>query len=932
MSIELRILGALEVVAEGRPLALGGRKQRALLALLALHANELVSSDRLLEEVWPDSEPGAAAPSLHVYVSQLRKALGGSAAALETRPGGYALALAPDQLDAVRFERLLREGRQALAAGEPEHARAMLTEALSLWRGPALADLAYQSFAERESARLQELRLEALEGRLEAELQLGRHAELVSELEGLVQAEPLRERMRGQLMLALYRSGRQADALESYREGRQALVSELGLEPGPELRELEAAILRQDSSLAVEPPELRARRHLPAPATPLVGRRRETDDVVSLLGDGTRLVTLSGAGGVGKTRLALQAAHELAECFPDGVYFVGLAPVRDPELVPAAIGGALGVREAAPRPFVDSLKEHLRSRRLLLVLDNFEHVDEAAPLVGELLAEASGLKALITSRAGLHLYGEHEYQVPPLTEEEAVELFAARAQAARPGFALDGARTHVAELVRRLDGLPLAIELAAARSSELSPGQMLGFLTNRLELVTAGPRDVAARQQTLRATIEWSYDLLDEAERALFARLGVFAAGCTLAAAEGVCAADLETLASLVDKSLVREQEGPDGDPRFEMLETIREYALERLDESGEAEAVRRKHAEHFLALIKEAEGHVFAADQSSWLERLEVDHANLNAARLFLTRSGSRELALELVAAIWRFLYVGGRLTEGRTWLEEALAETHEPTIPRVRALQGAGMLATSQNANEHGRKRIEEALALARQLGDTWGIAASQNLLGTHSLLGGDEERAVALHDESVVLFREVGDQRMLSAATANLGVSAFSRGDYDRAVDLLEESLTIARSLQSTKDVAMMLNTLGLATLCQSHVDEGEALLRESLALAEQGEFKVVVLWGLEGLAAVAAARGEAERAARLLGASDGLAEALAVPLIEIPYVRPIRERSVAAARGELQEPAFAAALAEGRSMTLEDAIAYALAGNAPGVCDF
>jgi len=621
VEVEFRLLGPLEASADGRPLALGGPKQRALLALLLLHANEVVPAERALDEIWPGVDPGAAARSLQVYVSSLRKALGDAGAALQTRPGGYVLALGEDDLDAQRFETLASEGRRALREGQPQRASSLLRDALALWRGPVLADLRYEDFAQGAIDRLEELRLTAIEERIEADLSLGRQVELSAELEELVSAHPLRERFRRQLMLARYRSGRQADALAAFRDARRTLQDELGLDPGPELKELELAILRHDPALTVEPPELNARRRLPSPATTLVGRRKEVDEITELLG-AARIVTLTGSGGTGKTRLAIQAAHELAGDFPHGVVFVGLAGVRNPELVVGAIAAALGVPEGA-RPAADALAEHLRERTLLLLVDNFEQVDAAAPALSALLAAASGLRLLVTSRHPLRIYGEHEFPVPPLVEEEAVALFVARARAVKRDFEVSAA---VSELCLLVDRLPLAIELVAARVRELSPHMMLSDLPRRLDLAVAGPRDAPARHQTLWATIEWSYDLLDGPGRTLFARLAVFVGGCTVEAAVTVCDAAAEEVRSLVEKSLLFET-----GPRVVMLETVREYALERLHDLGESSAIRRRHADYFLTFV--LAGAELRGDprEYEWMDRLEADHENLRAAFAYL-------------------------------------------------------------------------------------------------------------------------------------------------------------------------------------------------------------------------------------------------------------------------------------------------------------
>jgi DNA-binding SARP family transcriptional activator len=494
--VEFRLLGPLEVEQDGHVLAVDGRRQRALLAVLLLHANTVVPRDRLIDALWGESPPETAANALQVAVHALRKLLG--ADRIVTRGRGYLLRVEGGELDVERFGALCERART-----EPSGAAAeTLREALALWSGPALSDLGEAPFAAVESARLEELHLAALEERIAADLALGRHGELVPELEALVAAHPYRERLRREHMLALYRSGRQAEALVVYQEARRTLVGELGIEPGHELQALEQAILRQDAALAL--PAARAKSNIPAPLTPLVGRRLELAAVTSLVrGREARLLTLTGPGGTGKTRLAVESAWELISDFADGVRFVDLATIADPELVATQILGSLEVDEQPGRPVEETLKDALRGRQLLLVLDNFEGVTAAGPLVTELLAAAPGLKALVTSSVVLDLYGEHEYPVPPLAlpdiehdgveslaRSEAVELFAARARAVRPTFRLTAANVRVlAAICVALDGLPLAIELAAARTRELAPEAMLERLEQRLELLTAGPRD-----------------------------------------------------------------------------------------------------------------------------------------------------------------------------------------------------------------------------------------------------------------------------------------------------------------------------------------------------------------------------------------------------------------------------------------------------------
>ncbi|HYY32067.1 MAG TPA: adenylate/guanylate cyclase domain-containing protein, partial [Gaiellaceae bacterium] len=482
--------------------------------------------------------------------------------------------------------------------------------------------------------------------------------------------------------------------------------------------------------------------NLPRPASSFVGRERELGEVTELLQDGARLLTLSGPGGSGKTRLAIEAAAALVPEFKAGVFWVPLASLRDPALVSETIAQTLGAK--------DGLADHIQERELLLLLDNLEQVVEAAPELGSLLEACPNVKLLITSRELLRIRGEVEYAVPPLSDEEAVALFCARAQTA--------ADEMIPELCRRLDNLPLALELAAARASVLSPAQILERLSKRLDLLKGG-RDAEARQQTLRATIEWSYDLLDEGEQRLFARLAVFEGGCTLEAAEAVAEADLDLLQSLVDKSLVRHTE-----ERFWMLETIREYAAERIEESREADEVRRRHAEHFLALAEEAKPHLRRHWSGQWLDRLEPEHDNLRAALDRLEASGESELALRLAGAVWGFWDMRGHLAEGRRRLEGALQADERPTAARAEALNGAAALAFDGGDPSTARLRAEEALALHRALGDGWGAAYSVYLLG-HAALEADPMRARRLFEESLRLFGELGDQHYTLDSTRKL-----------------------------------------------------------------------------------------------------------------------------------------------------------------------
>ena len=609
-----------------------------------------------------------------------------------------------------------------------------------------------------------------------------------------------------------------------------------------------------------------------------------------------------------------------------------------------AAAGTLGVKEAGGQPLLVSLEDYLREKHILLVVDNFEHLLEAAPTVSELLSAAPKLKVLATSRIPLRLYGEHEYSVPPLalpdperspsveslTHYEAVRLFMERAQAAKADFSMTNESTPaVVEICYRLDGLPLAIELAAARIKVLSPQKILERLGNRLKLLTGGARDLPERQRTLRSTIEWSYGLLEEGEKLLFARLSVFAGGCTLEAIEDICNAEgdvpmdvLDAVESLVDKSLLRQEEGVGGEPRFYMLETIHECAREKLQESGKAEELRRLHAQYFLSLAEEAKPRINEAERDLWRSRLETEHGNLRAALRWAMDSEDSSKALRLADAIFWFWFHRGYWKEGRGWFEEALGLPggSTSTAERAEALTGVGILAWLQGDHDVARSRLEESVTLCRNLQYRYGLVHSLHFLSMEMLGRGDTTAARSMAEESVEIARAGEGGFDLAIVLANLGLAAHTQNDYAVARSVLRECIEICRNIGDNWLLSLPYRHLGYIELRDGNYEQATALFKEGLSALSDVKEKWFIARAVETLAISSAMQGDYVRAARLFGAGETLREAVGASVQE--FYRPDYDRGIVAAREGTDKAAWEEARAQGRAMTLDEAVSYAL----------
>jgi predicted ATPase/DNA-binding SARP family transcriptional activator len=931
--VEFGVLGPLVVQAGGSDVEIRRGISRTLLAALLLRPGDTVSAPSLMEILWGEDQPRNPANALQIQISYLRKALSAGLVdarqPIVTRAGGYALEVDPTSVDAVRFEQLVGELEPPDDASTDDQLRSSLEKvdaALALWRGDAFSDVLGEPFVQGAVARLDEAHWQARELRVDIQLALGRHGEAVGELGTMITEQPLRERLHERLVVALYRSGRQADALRAYEAAREILLEELGLDPGPELRQLQSRILAQDPSLewpsrARQPsttdvapvPEWR-RSYVPAPTSPLVGREADLSRLRDLMAR-SRLVTLTGPGGAGKTRLAIDLARTVGS---DPVWYVDLGPIELPEQVASTVASSLGATTGPADDPVQVVAAVLANESGLLVLDTCEHVlNGAAVLVATVLRQAPDMRVLATSRRPLAVGGEAAWPVPPLglasqddrsvevvAASPAVSLFTQRAQAVRPDFELsEGNAADVAEICLALDGLPLAIELAAARVDVLGPAAILARLQNRFDILVEGPVDAAERQQTLRATVDWSVGLLSGEQRDFFARLAAFNGGFDLEAAEAVAGFDqpdsLVTLSGLVRHSMVVNE----GGERFRLLDTLRAYAVELLAEL-DADDTRRRHAQHYALLAEACEPVIRGGDQRTALKRLRVETPNLRAAIDWSLANGDLEVAMRLAGSLAWFWTLDGRLDRATEQLHRAAAVEEVPAAVRAKVLWGYALMINGLGDIDRAVQAAQLSTVLARQTGDDAAIGAGLNALAVAHWSRGEVDAAIAAHDEAIKRFiavedvwgesickvlrartaldqghpdgdrrldeaveaaRRSGDAHVIGLALGLAAERAARAGDLPGAIQLGTESLHLQESIGYAEGTVSALHLLARFHFEVGDLGAARTDLLRSLQLAWKLQHAAATCEALEGLAVINAREGSLSEAVGLLRAS-------------------------------------------------------------------
>jgi predicted ATPase/DNA-binding SARP family transcriptional activator len=955
-SLDVAVLGPLELHRGGQALELGGSKQRTLLAALALEANRVVTDGQLVEILWGNEPAGGATDALRVQIHRLRRTIEPNADSdhseghlLARRLTGYSLTLNADRLDIDRFRKLINEARTTATQGKEAQALHLFDAALALWRGPVLADFGDAPFAVAQRIRLEKLRLEGCEDRFELCLRLGLHLENVSPLEALAEEHPLRERLQGQLLLALYRCGRQAEASEAYQRTRQRLADELGMEPGPELQRILREILRHevaptpsggfDSQKGQTSYAPERHSNLPPEVSSFIGREDQVADVIDLLAT-NRHVTLVGPGGIGKTRLAVQVARRSIADYHDGAWLVDLATVIDANTLPQQVLTWLGFRQQLNLTPVSSLTALLERRHSLLILDNCEHlVDAVAELVQALLRGCPRLSILVTSRERLNCEGEQAWSVPSLElpdseqrlaveailKYDAVALFVERARGARRSFMLSADNAQaVTELCARLDGIPLAIELAAARIAALSPEQLLEHLGNRFRLVAGSRRASVSRHRTMQATIDWSHRLLTDEEQRLFRRLSVFAGSFDLGAAEAVCMDQdlhaneiVELIAKLVDKSLVVYADAVAGEGRYRMLETVRQFAQEKLAGDSTGDRVRNRHAAHYLTVGEDFEHRYREGRFGTSVRQLDAEYTNGRAA-LEWAEGADFELFCGLAATWWNYWWLQGSFTEGRTWLDRALTSTVGDIRTRARLLTGKGRLAAIQGDTREAETAFAEGIALALRADDRVTIAILHNSLGIVALRCDAADADVHFH-RAVAVWKSLNIPGGPIPAYSNLGDSAFSRGECEQARSWYELAIRIG-----VDDSPAMANVLGNLAHLEIHVGDYCAARDRaavSLVVAHRAEYASGVSDALEAFAFLAAAENQSFRAVVLAAAVADLTARSGAALHGVPH-RPEADEHLGELCGRLDNATLARARRLAAEMTVDEVVAYAL----------
>jgi predicted ATPase/DNA-binding SARP family transcriptional activator len=978
--MQYQVLGQMRVLRDDAPIQLGGPMALRLLAALLVDAPRAIERDTLIDRLWGDEPPTTATTALQVHVSHLRRVLepsrrGEGCSMLRTTDEGYALAIDRAQIDAEQFEWLVRKAED-LAESEPERALSDVESARALWRGRPWGAVADEVWLRSEVSRLEELRRRADELWADVQLALGRQELIVDSLAGAVAAEPLREHRWEQLMVALYRCGRQAEALRSFQDARRTLTEELGIEPSPALRALEQAVLVQASTLdaPTRSPRERPRHNLPAALTSLIGREDDLRAARKLV-EASRLVTLTGVGGVGKTRVAVQCATDVVPRFDDGAWLVELAPISDSGLVPGRVAATLGLREWGGQSVVDMIADYLADRSLLLVIDNCEHViDATARLVDALVNAAPNLHVLCTSREALGLPYEQVFRVPvldvPAPSEDtdavilagaaAVRLFVERARAVTASFELNAKnQADVAELCRRLDGIPLALELGAGRVDSMTPAEIVHHLDHRFQLLGVD-RTHAGRHQTMRGTIDWSHELLESSEQTLFARLSVFTGGWTITTARSVATGSgldeptvVDGLAGLVRKSMVV-AESVARTTRYRMLESLRQYAHERLASSGEEVAVRNRHAEHFTRLVEDLADDVRGPRQDVAYGTLLTELDNVRAAFDWHLAAGDAVTALRLVRILrtfWTELmpsegvgralaavalggsasaaaraggladaawigYVSGR-EECVRHAEESVAVSQAAGIPPdPEALCTLALRDVYAGCFDRSLARLEGAIAASRAIDDPYEISAA--LTGTcmvHAILG-DTDAALAAGEEAVALARHLGYDTQIAGSLGALGF-AWGARNLERGVALLDESLALK---SDTTYSALARVVSGHLHLMLGDHDGALHLFGETLEIYGELGDAFYLPTSLEGTAGALCLRGKSTAAARLLGASEMVRRKLAIPGLPIEIA--LRESALDMVAASVPEHERDCELKVGRRWTVDETVAYAL----------